>query len=239
MKIKLSQYQLPIDSMVDKLVDNSKSTINRGFPVVAALIDQNINLLNVEVNTKQLNKKTNYKNHAEFKCYSSFLKQITKTPNKQIIAIITIPPCSSCLDAISKNNINLVIYYLLDDLRNKMDKDYLKKYKANGGQITNMDPSLFKGKNRFMKFELYYIIMVYLQGCLTKKPRKKDLLSIEEIEEISKKWLKKLQGVIRNTNPKKEEVTKAVVWSMIAKAQTIEVERVRHKSKCRKLVWVV
>ena len=98
------KYEDSINSMVRKLIDN-KSSKTKGFPVAASIMNEECHLINSEVNSRSENKTTDYKNHAETKCYDKALGGggIILKGSKKFVLIITIPPCSECLKEISSD----------------------------------------------------------------------------------------------------------------------------------------
>ena len=98
------KYEESINSMVKKIINN-KSSRKKGFPIAASIMNEECHLINSEVNSKSGDKTTDYKNHAETKCYDKALGGggITLKSSKKFILIITIPPCSKCLKEISSD----------------------------------------------------------------------------------------------------------------------------------------
>ncbi len=163
------KYENSINSMVKKTINN-KSSRKRGFPVAASIMSEECHLISSKVNSRSNNKITNYKNHAENKCYDQVLGGggITLKSSKKFILIITIPPCSECLREISSDkNVNCEIYYICDNVRNKLNKFYLKEWRSNGkGEIDSIFSVI---KNKMQRMKLYYMDLVYMSACLTQK----------------------------------------------------------------------
>ena len=183
------KYEDSINSMVKKIIDN-KSPGARGFPVAASIMNEECRLISSKVNSRSIDKTTDYKNHAETKCYDKALGGggITLKSSKKFILIITIPPCSKCLKEISSNNnLEWEIYYICDNVRNKLEKFYLKEWKSSGkGEINNIFSVI---ENKMQRMQLYYMALVYMKACLLQK-----LVSITE-QEIVKKIVQILKDI--------------------------------------------
>ena len=198
------KYEDSINSMVKKIIDN-KSYIKRGFPIAASIMSEDCHLINSKVNSRSNDKTTDYKNHAETKCYDKALGGggITLSGSKKFILIITIPPCSKCLKEISSDeNVNWEIYYICDNVRNKLNKFYLKEWKSSGkGEVNNIFSVI---ENKFQRMQLYYMALVYMNACLTQK-----LVNITQQELVVKtvKILKEIWSEIQiESNLTKEKI---------------------------------
>ncbi len=197
MKIELIEKALKI--MSENIYKNSLKE-DKGFPVSCVFVKNKENVC-VENNKRSSNKETYYKNHAEYLC----LEKIDKfKENIKILAIITLPPCSKCLEKIKqKTNVEWEIYYLNDYIREKNQKTYIKQ---NEGFIKKLCFSELK--NEEIKLRFLYCVYHLIDGFLSHKIRwdqinikekvmqnkiefKKDLCSLKiSIDEISAKWLK-------------------------------------------------
>ncbi len=198
------KYEDSINSMVKKIIDN-KSSIRRGFSIAASIMLEDCYLINSKVNSRLNDKTTDYKNHAETKCYDKALggAVITLSGSKKFILIITIPPCSECLKEISSDeNVNLEIYYICDNVRNKLNKFYLKEWKSScKGEINNIFSVI---ENKLQRMQLYYMALVYMNACLTQK-----LVNITQQELIVKtvKILKEIWSEVQiESNLTKEKI---------------------------------
>ena len=226
------KYVTPISLMVEELIKNPKTI---GFPVAAVFMHNSWQKYEVSVNKKSVGGETDVKNHAETLCYFNLKNNDSKYIIKKIL-IITLPPCSGCLNIISENkNINWEIYYLFDDVRQKMSKPYLKQFNDDSNKIEILDFSKFKSIN--LKLEVYFIIMLCLKRFL-----KQRLIGItkDEIEDIALKWLKKLDKDIEDFKPELNLEIKKEVQLMIKKTKEWNVsEMVYLKDKKGKEKWIV
>jgi tRNA(Arg) A34 adenosine deaminase TadA len=194
---RINKFEEPIEKMVQELIKNKKS--NGGFPIVSIFLEDNFNLISVNANSRSNNGNTDVLNHAEFKCCLD-IDNKKENLQKKLIAIITTPPCNDCLKEISKNYNNVQVFYFFDDVRKKIEKNYLKHLVLNR-KISKKSPSNFISKN--IKYNIYYIILSYLGGCLTQKLNN---LKHEEIEKISKKIVKNLKTTIKSNRPSKGQI---------------------------------
>ena len=233
MRKKRTNFKRAISFMVDELIENSKSE-KRGFPVAASFVEKGSNVLNTNVNS--WSETTDYQKHAEYKCYLEFIEN--QRDINEIVVIITLPPCSDCLDSIFKQNSDKEwrIYYLLDDFRRKIEKTYLKTFILENEYFYKLNPSQFV-TNTSLNFEVYYIIMKCIEGFLTQQPIG---IKISDIEMIAKSWLKIIQKVIKRSDPAKESIKKIEVWNMIEKSKNFSENNVKHiqNSKRKKFVWI-
>ena len=232
MSKKRTNFKKAISFMVDELIENSKSE-PRGFPVAASFVEKGGIVLNTNVNS--WSKTTDYQKHAEYKCYLELVEN--KGDIHEIVVIITLPPCSECLNNIFENSDKeWKIYYLLDDFRRKIEKTYLKTFILKNNNFYKLNPSQFM-TNISLNFEVYYIIMKCIEGFLTQEP-----IGIKtwDIEIIAKNWLKIIQKVIKRSAPTKESIEKIEVWNMIEKSKTFSENNVKHikNNKGKKFVWI-
>ena len=164
--------------------------------------------------------KTDIKNHAEYKCDLDIKKSNGST--ERITTIITNPPCNDCFNEIFKNKENIKIYYFIDDVRKKIEKSYLKEWN-DSKKIVKKSPSSFVNENT--EYNVYYIIMSYLGGCLTQELRG---ITIKEIEDISKKWVNILKKVIKTNRPSSGQINIKEVWKMIENIKNIDIKDISH-----------
>jgi hypothetical protein len=100
--------------------------------------------------------------------------------SKKLIFIISIPPCENCLEKIKHYSTEWEIYYLCDDIRLKSNNNYLKIFKNNN--ILENFFSLIKMDN-ILIFEAYYIVMMFLKGCLTQETEKPQIPIVVKVAE--------------------------------------------------------
>ena len=227
-KSKKNKISDAIEKMVKELIYNREKR-NSGFPISSALLDRNFELISSNVNSKANDKITDFKNHAEYKCYTEL-----ENKDEEIICFVTIPPCNDCFDAIFKNKKTYLIYYFFDDIRRKSNRKYLKENKKNIIKIKNNRKSSFSINT---KYNIYYVIMCYLEGILTQ--------SIDEYSKkiaigISRNKIQNLKIFIKNDNPSKNEIKINEVWKMIEKAKKINPDNIFHRSDDKKnFEWII
>ena len=69
------KYEDSINSMVKKIIDN-KSSRTRGFIIATSIMSEDCHLINSKVNSRSIDKTTDYKNHGETKCYDKVMKPL-------------------------------------------------------------------------------------------------------------------------------------------------------------------
>ncbi len=224
-----------IKNMVNELIENKKKEYS-GFPIVSASLDKDFELIDINVNSRADDKKTDIENHAEYKCYSEL-----ENKDDQIICLITIPPCNPCFNAIFKNKNKYEIYYFIDKHWNKNNRKYSKDVKKQN-KVNNTSNKIKKIPYKFSiitKFNINYIIMSYLGGLLTQKDTAQFVR--KKILKITKEKLQILKNLINNNQHLKEEIEIPEVLSMIEKAEKMNIKDVSFKDydSVEKFEWII
>jgi len=237
MKRYSNKYSDPIENMVNKLAKNNINP-NCGFPIVASLVYKNFELINTNVNLRykpkdEINikpskpiKKTYFKNHAEYICFSN-VKETYLT--KELIIFVTIPPCNNCFKIISEKT-NWKIIYFFDDIRFKAKEEgYLETY-IKTEKIIRKSPSYFNNIN--IMFNVYYIVIVCLSGFIFHTEHTiKDKVLIS----VSKKWLTNFQNAINKKDIKDKKDYNKHTLNLINNAKEMNINEINSIKKLKEI----
>ncbi len=227
------KFEEAIKIMTEKLI-NTKNTNNRGFPVCSVFLDENLELIASNVNSRANGKKTNFENHAEYKCYSD----VKLRNDDNIICLVTIPPCNDCFDAIFKNKNKYEIYYFTDEF---WDQNNYFKYIKKENKDNNTNNKFKKISHKFSiktEFNINYIIMSYLGGLLTHKY--KPTFQRKEKLKLIKEKLCILKNLINNNEHFKKTIDIPEVLSMIEKVENMNIDDISFKDykSRKKFKWI-
>lgn len=120
---------------------------NRGFPISCVLWHDG------EIVGKEVNQKNSTQSHGDA-CYHSEFVAINKLKvSGEITMIVTVPPCETCAAKMMEDtNIKWVVYYLNDEIRNKMDNAFWINFKSKGNKIKKMYISKLVTKESKLRF---------------------------------------------------------------------------------------
>ena len=229
MKITTKEKELLINEMYNKLLEKK---FKRGFPVLAATIDeynhevivmQNKQYKQKNINTEKLNqeKNTDINNHAEI----ILLKHIKENGLKIKFILITLPPCINCYkeisEYISKNKVK--IYFLTDPWNKTVIRDYVIKNNINIFNTNDLK------NNKTFILQVNFIIMKLIYGLLNHKeyPKGND----KKIISIAKKELKKFKYFIDKLEIKDGEIKDNNLKKMVKNTIKFEIENVTIKNE--------
>lgn len=108
------------DSVINKLIINSKKAFRRGeIPVSAIILDKNGNIISSSYNKRQ--RKCNVLGHAEVSCIMKVERKIKDWRLNNYVMIVTLEPCDMCSMIIKECRIDKVYYFLERNDKNKYD----------------------------------------------------------------------------------------------------------------------
>ena len=137
--IEKNKFSVAIKNMSDLIYENQISD-KKVFPVSSVIMDKKGQIITKKINEKKKQEKEIKYNehHAEFLC----LKSIDIKQNKKLFLFVTIPPCEFCyknmMSMTNKTGITWEIYYLNDDIREKISNKFWESFKNSGHKIKKL-----------------------------------------------------------------------------------------------------
>ena len=152
---KNDSITLALEALWKSTSENKKKSKEegRGAPISAVIFNEMTGeVLCAFTNDRAKTKTKDPKTHAEKKC----LKAYSSQPGDEIVMLVTLNPCTSCLWSIKKDNKIKKVYYLIDSSNPKLDSDkkvWITKFTSKTIKQENIINKVIKNHKEFLEYK--------------------------------------------------------------------------------------